>query len=131
MSNAPVLDERVHRSVLTAAIATHEDDLPVYDYGKVPSTLPPIYALLSVERTYVQPRKVGVATRSGWRVSLRYVGRSVAEASWAGLKAAQALDQQRLVFDGFTSSPLTHESTTQIEPDDGRFSGLTNYTYTL
>lgn len=125
------LDERLHRTAIVAAVNAFEDDLPVYDYGKTPATLPPIFALLGIERRYVEPTVAGRSHRSGWRVTIRYVGRTVDEARWAGLKVAEAIDEKRLTVDGATSTPVTHESTQAIALDDGRFAGYAIYTYAL
>lgn len=131
MTAAPVIDERLHRDALEALVAGPLNG-KAYDYDGTPTTLPNIFTLLSIERRYVPPRTgSGLSGRSGWRVAFRYVGRTVDEARWAGLKIAQALDQQRLSVGGFTSTPITHESTAAIESDDGRFSGLAVYTYAL
>lgn len=131
MTTAPVLDEREHFATLAAAVQAHEDDLPVFDYGKTPQPLPPIFVRLSIERTFVAATKAGLATRSGWRAEFRVVGRTPSEAQWARLRLAEAIDGARLVFDGVESTAITHESSERIAPDDGRHSGLTYYTYTL
>lgn len=137
MTSAPVIDERIHRTTLKAAVAAHEGDLPVYDYGKVPGadgnagTLPAIYAVLSVERTYVQPRITGLATRSSWRASFRCTGRSANEVGWAIKNVTEAVEGRRLTFGGVESTPLTHDPSNAPEPDSGRHSGLAVWTYTL
>ena len=136
------LDERTHFALIAAALAaTLGEDAPgvgrVYDYGTVPGSdgnqgmLPSVYALVSIERRYVEPARGGRSARSGWRVTIRYVGRTVSEARWAGLKVAAALNEQRFVIGGEKSTPLTHESTNGVEPDDGLFSGSVAYTYAL
>lgn len=137
MTSAPVIDERTHRDVIEALLTATVGANRVYDYGTVPGsdgnagTMPPIFVLLTIERRYVEPRRGGRSGRSGWRVTCRYVGRTVDEARWAELKVTQALDEQRLSVGGFTSTPVTHESTTAIAPDDGRFSGLGVWIYAL
>ncbi|HKY58305.1 MAG TPA: hypothetical protein VJL80_09730 [Aeromicrobium sp.] len=142
-STAPVTDERIHRDVLEpllrAALGVEPvtGDQRLYDYGEVPGAdgndgvLPSVYVLLTVERRYVGPRRAGRAGRSGWRITARYVGRNVDEARWALDKVTDAIDEARLTIGGYVSTPVTHESSTAIEPDDGRFSGLTVWTYAL
>lgn len=142
MTSAPVTDERIHRDVieplLRAALGTEAGGAQrVYDYGEVPGAdgnpgkLPNIFALPTLERRYVAPRRGGLAGRSGWRLAVRYVGRTVDEARWAQNRITLAIDERRLTIGDFTSSPVTHESTTDIAPDDGRYSGLTVWVYAL
>jgi hypothetical protein len=38
---------------------------------------------------------------------------------------------KRITVDGVESTPLTHESTTAVEKDEDRFSGLVTYTLAL
>lgn len=142
MTSAPVTDERVHRDViepmLRAALGIDAPGIQrVYDYGDVPGTdgnqgkLPDIFVLPTLERRYVGPRRDGRAGRSGWRLSVRYVGSTVDEARWALNKVTAAIDEQRFTIGGVISTPVTHESTTDIAPDDGRYSGLTVWVYAL
>lgn len=143
MTSAPVTDERTHRDVieplLRAALGVEPvtGSQRVYDYGKVPGadgntgTLPSIYVLLTVDRRFVGPRRAGRAGRSGWRITARCVGRTVDEARWALDKVTDAIDETRLTIGGYVSTPVTHESSTEIAPDDGRHSGLTVWTYAL
>jgi hypothetical protein len=142
MTSAPVTDERIHRNViepiLRTALGVETGGVQrVYDYGKVPGfdgnagPPPKIFALPTLERRYVGPRRAGRAGRSGWRLSVRYVGRTVDEARWALNEITVAIDERRLTIGGVTSTPVTHESTTDIAPDDGRYSGLTVWVYAL
>jgi hypothetical protein len=137
------LDEREHIAVLTPMIEATVGPDPdtakdrVYEYGKVPGAdgndgvLPRIYVLISIGRRFAPPNKGDTTARSGWRVSLRYVGHTVDEARWAGSRIAAALDRQRINVAGLDSTAITHESTTPVKPDAGLFSGLVSYTYAL
>lgn len=137
------LDERAHAAVimplLNAALGPDPDTgaSRIFDYGKVPGAdgrpgvLPRIYALLSIERRFAPGNKVGATTRSGWRISVRYVGHTVNEARIANVWITAALDQQRITVGGLTSTPLIHEATSPVAPDDGLYSGLVGFTYAL
>lgn len=120
-------------TTLLAAVDTALGEWNAYRYGDLDGkTLPHIFALVSVERRFVTPeRNGGMSGRSGWRVSVRYVGRSPKEAEWAGFLVNQALDGTRLTIDGYESTPVTHESTAAVRSDEGRFSGESFFTYTL
>jgi len=141
MTTAPVVDERTHFAALKTLLSTPLNG-HVYEYGSVPGDqnnpvaaertkpMPPIFALLSVERRYVESPRA-VASRSGWRITVRAVGTTPAEARWALLRATDALEGRRLSIGGQTSTPVAHESSQAIELDDGRFSGLQVMTYAL
>jgi hypothetical protein len=137
------LDEREHIAVLTPmldatlGVDPDSDELRVYEYGKVPGAdgnpgvLPRIYVLISLGRRFVPANKGDTTARSGWRVSLRYVGHTIDEVRWAGARIADALDQKRITVAGLDSTALLHESTTPAKPDSGLFSALVSYTYAL
>jgi hypothetical protein len=134
-----VLDSRPHATACRTAItATLAPSWTAYDYGKVPGadgnpgTLPNIYALVSVERRYNPTLRLSAQSGAvGWRVAVRVVGRTVDEARWALSRVADALNEQRLTVGAQTTTPLQFESEQSPEPDDGRFSALTLYTYSL
>lgn len=137
---APVLDERAHFAAIQAAIAAANTQLgaDTYDYGEVPGedgnegTIPRIFVLLQVERRYLETlHSTRHSTRSSWRIAVRYVGRTVDEARWAGKHVSAALDAAVLDVEGFSSTPVQHEQTNAVTADDGLFSGLSVWTYTL
>jgi hypothetical protein len=142
MTSAPAVDERLHREALTALLTIPLEG-HVYDYGTVPGDpnnpddaeralpLPDIYVLLTVERRFAAPMKSGRTGVSAWRITARGVGTAANEVRWALLQVAEAIEEKRLVIGGQTSTPVAHDKSTVIAPDDGRFSGLTSYTYAL
>lgn len=99
-----------------------------YDYDDVPATLPPIYAQVSVSRRYGgDPRACGRRPLVGWRLTTLAVGRSVDEARQARDWIYGALNEQRIT--SLDTSLIHLESETPIEPDDGRYSGVTHWIY--
>lgn len=145
MSTAPVLDERLHIDVFKAAVdAALGSKARCYEYSEVPGSaqnfveserrkpLPNIFVLISLERTYVPPRRlIGRAGRSGWRLTFRALGRSEREARWAAARIADAVDEVRFDIEGFRTDPVTHESSTQPNWDDKRWVIDKFYTYIL
>ncbi len=144
MTSAPEIDERTHRDTIVPLLAAKigqldsKGDPVVYDFGKVPGAddnagdLPPIYLLLTVERrAAAAPPRAGRAGVSGWRVTIRGVGRTVDEARWALNRATEAVDEQNLSIGGKVSTPVTFESSQTVGPDGGRYSGLIAWTYAL
>lgn len=137
MTDAIGIDEKAHATVLRALLLEPLNQ-HVYSHGQIPGadgnegSLPDIYVVLTVERRYAgAPRKSGSTTRSGWRVLVRGVGRTVNEARWALTQATEALEDVRIVIDDVASTRITFETSTPIAPDDGRQSGLVEWTYAL
>lgn len=128
---APALDAREHaelwRSLIAARMNGH-----AYDYDDVPKTLPNIYALVSVERRFTaSARATSQASRSSWRLSVRGVGRTIAECQWADKRITEAVEQHRALIGGKTSTLPRHETSNAPKPDDSRHSSLTHWTYSL
>ncbi len=138
------LDEREHIAVLAGLLnaalgpdPANENGPRCFDYGKVPGadgnkgTLPPIYTLVSLERRYAEPTRGGRQPVTGWRLSVRYVGRTVDEARWAAVKVTDAINEARIEVEDIKSTPITHEATQSIRPEDGRQTGMSQWTYAL
>jgi hypothetical protein len=74
------MSDQEHWDALAALLRETDLGSDVYDYGKVPGadgnegTIPTVFAVLSIERRYVEPNKASGTGRTGWRVSVRYVG---------------------------------------------------------
>lgn len=114
----------------------------VYDYGTVPGEdgvpgqLPDFYAVLSIERRPVPASKANGTNRTGWRLTVRYVDKYAANARLVGSWVRAAFEStpghgKRIAVGGVQSTPLTHETTQAVGPDDGRFSGSVTYTLAL
>lgn len=144
MSTAPAIDEREHSAVVIASIKTALTALRsdigenVFTHGSVPGedenagSLPTAFVALSIERRFVTPSgMVRMPSLSGWRISAHHVASTVNNASLVGLAVANALDGQRLVIDGYTSTPVLLELTNAVAPDSGMFSGLSQWTYAI
>jgi hypothetical protein len=133
---APGIDERHHDTALRALLKPALND-HVYNFGDVPGAdgndgeLPDIYAVVHLERRTAPVGPAGLARRSGWRIYVRCVGRTVKEARWALKRATNALEGVRIEVDDIRSTPLAHDSSDGVRPDDGRQSGLVEFTYVL
>lgn len=137
-----MIDEQAIWDALEALLAAGDLSGRVYDYGDVPGekgndgTLPDYFALLSVSRRYAEPNKPAGTGRTGWRISVQYVDRSTANARLIGRWVRDAFETtpgygKRITVDGMRSTPLTHETTRAVEPDEDRFSGSVTYTFAL
>lgn len=133
---APALDASAHWNAIKALL-TPTVGANVFDYGKVPGAdgnsgvLPATYVLLTVERRYVEPQTAGRSGVTGWRVSCRFVGNTTPNARAAGNWVTAALNEVRIALGSVSSTPITHESTTAVESDDGMYSGLSQWTYAI
>jgi hypothetical protein len=134
---ADLLDASTHWDAVKALLSASPAGNDVYDYGDVPGEssgnpgdLPEAFVVLSVSRRYAPPNN-GRSAASGWRISCRHVAKTAADARLIGTWVTDALNEVRLSLEGVASTPITHESTTAVEPDDGMFSGLSQWTYAL
>lgn len=122
--------ERAHAEALKARLDPALGQWAAYDYDEVPDALPNIFAALTVAQRVGSPvRMCGGRPLYGWRITTRVVGRTVDEARWAREKIAAEIQDRKLTIDGVESTPVRFETEDQIEPDDGRYSGLTTWTY--
>lgn len=145
MTTAPALDVRDHVRAIKAAIDAQfgTSGWHAYNFGEAPGdpqnpveaqrrlSLPPIYALVAVERRNLPWRRsvTAQAGRSGWRAAVRAMGRSVDESLWALDRVHLALDEAILTVGGMVTTPIQHETSLSPEWDSGRFSALSAFTY--
>jgi hypothetical protein len=131
-----------HWDALAALLKASNLGDDVYDYGQVPGAdgndgvMPTAFVLLHIDRRYVPPTRAGGTDRTGYRASVRFVGTTAHNARVIGGWVNDAFEVtpgrgKRITVGGVDSTPLTHESTTAVESDDGRYSGLVAYTYAL
>lgn len=86
---------------------------------------------VSVARRFSDAERAGRESQSPWRLQTRPVANSVTNARTIAQKCSAALSGSRLTIDGATSTPIRLESADDIGPDDGKFSGLTTWTFTF
>lgn len=139
---AVLVDARPYAAAIKTAIKAEFDERDVYEYGEVPgdtnaateqlrsAPVPPIYAIVSIERRFNPVRRATSQTSlTGWRVAVRCMGTTVGEARWAMFAVARALDEKRLTVSGAASTALVLESEDAPVWDDGRFAGLAVFTF--
>ena len=133
-----LVDARPVVEAIRTAIEAQLGGWQVYDYGQVPGadgntgTLPNIYALLAVERRgNPQVRASARTTRTGWRFTVRVVGRTVNEARWALAKVAGAVNEAILVVGDEQTTPIQFERDQAPELDEGRYTALSSWTLAI
>lgn len=131
MADAPTIDENlVHAAVAAVLQPALPTGVSVYAHGKVPAPLPQKWVLLTIERRYTETTHVG-RTRTAWRAYVRSVAINTYTARDLTFRCSEALEDLELVIDGETSTPVAHETSEAVRPDDDKFSGLTAWTFTL
>lgn len=104
-----------------------------YDMGREPSPRPKEYVDVNVSRIFGgTPRVSSQKYLTGYRVTVRSVSQvSAANARVALETCRAALEYARLVVNGQTSTPVQFETEDPAEPDDGWFTGLMAFTFTI
>jgi hypothetical protein len=100
----------------------------------VPDKLPGLYALVTVTKRAGAPVYMcGGKAMTGYRLTTLAVGRTVDEARWVrDIRSRPPSRTSSINVAGYTTSTRVRLETEQpIEPDDGRYSGLTSWTYAL
>jgi hypothetical protein len=127
-----VATETGHAEAIRSALEVPLGKWSAYDYDDVPEVLPNLYALVTVSKRFGAP--IGFAGGkpvNGYRLTTLAVGRTVEEARWIRDLVAGAIEDQKLTIDGLSTTRVRLETEQPIEPDDGRYSGLTAWTYAL
>lgn len=94
--------------------------------------LPDNYAELHLStRGRGEVRRSGRSTTTGWRAQVRVVCRSVGNAHLALDRADKALTGRRLLVSGRYSTPLDAQPADLPDEDDGYYSALAEWTFTL
>ena len=135
--SAPATDQRLHADAWAALLATQLGPGRVFERGDVPGldgnagSTPNPHVLLDITRRYVETaNNAGAVTRSGWRVGVMVVAKTVYEARATQSKVAR-VEGFRLDAGGARSTRVVHESTEDPGPDDGWYSAESVWTYAL
>lgn len=121
-----------HAAAWRAALETPLGKWSAYDYDDVPAALPNLYALVTVSRRFGDDLRLSGGRRLvGYRATTLAVGRTVDEARWVRDRIEEAVADQRITVDGVETTLIRFESENPPEPDDGRYSGVTTWTYAL
>jgi hypothetical protein len=127
-----VLTETAHVAAIRDTLTDALGQWSAYDYDDVPDKLPALYALVTVTKRAGAPVYMcGGKATTGYRLTTLAVGRTVDEARWVRDIIAATIEDQALDVAGTPSTRVRLESEQPIEPDDGRYSGLTTWTYAL
>lgn len=114
-------------AVLNAALSPKV----AYDVGDVPLDRPAEYVEVFLTRRFGAVETIGGPKSStGWRVTVRAVSRSSVNNVRLMLnKCREALEDVRLSVGAEETTPIEFENARTIAPDEGWFTGATNFTY--
>lgn len=91
------------------------------------------YGQITLSRRFGgQPRVAGPVSPSGWRLTLRAVGDSIANVRVMLDAGTEALEDHTITVGGVVSTPIAFELEDEIRQDDtdkNLWSGLTSWTY--
>lgn len=133
MTGTLVADERLHATAVVARLnAVLPAAVRAYDIDDVPAEKPSKYVEVTVSRRFGGVLRTAATSTGGWRVTTRVVDQtSISNARLTANTVRTALEFYRLSVGGKTSTPTQFETAEVIGPDDGWWSGLTAWTYTL
>lgn len=86
---------------------------------------------VTLTRRFAERERAGREAQSPWRLTTRPVADYVANGREIQARCFTALNGVRLTAGGATSTPMRLESADSISEDDGRYSGLTTWTFTF
>lgn len=127
-----MLTETEHVAAIRDTLTDALGQWSAYDYDDVPDKLPGLYALVTVTKRAGAPVYMcGGKAATGYRLTTLAVGRTVDEARWVRDIIAATFEDRITDVAGYETTRVRLESEQPIEPDDGRYSGLTSWTYAL
>lgn len=86
---------------------------------------------VGLARRYTGVERAGREAQKPYRLTTRPVAGFVGSARGLDKRVDSALNGARITVDGATSTPIRLETSDEIGPDDGKFSGLTTWTFVL
>lgn len=86
---------------------------------------------VTLTRRFAERERAGRESQSPWRLTTRPVADYVSNGREIQARCFTALNGIRLTAGGATSTPMRLESADVIAEDDGRYSGLTTWTFTF
>lgn len=119
---------------ILALLNTPENNAHAYTLGglKKLAQLPALYTEVVVTQRFVEGGRFGGRSSStrGWRVQTRVVAQSEVNAQRLRAKGEAALLDRRVTVDGLVSTQIKRAiSDDPIAPDDGWYSGLSEWHY--
>ena len=124
-------EERTGVMTLLTAAGAHPLTAAQRVAAQAAGTLPAFYTEVFVTERISEYRRIGGIGCRSWRVQTRAVAQLEDNAEQERAKTVTALEEKFFTVGGVESSAITRGATDDpIAPDDGWFSGLSEWTYT-
>lgn len=124
-------EEQVAAQVIAALTAANAAPYDLDDLANLAAP-PAYYTEVTVSRRFGgNPRVTSESGITGWRVTTRQVAKTVSNAREMRKRTHAALEEQRVTAAGVMSSPIKFETAEPVGSDDGWYSGLESWTFTL
>lgn len=125
-------DEELHATAVKAVLTTASAAPYDLDDLKALATPPAQYVEVTVSRRFGgEARNAGPKSRTGWRITTRQVAATVSNAREMRKRTHAALEAVRLTVGAEVSSPIEFEGGEPIGEDEGQWSGLETWTYSI
>lgn len=121
------------KTALNAALASYgpvSGAVKALDYDEAQSVTAE-HVVMAVARRVSPAERAGRESQSPWRLQTRPVAGTVSNGRTIARRCFATLSGVRLVAGGETSTPIRLESADDIGPDNGKYSGLTTWTFTF
>lgn len=103
-----------------------------YDASSVPGTKPAEFVTISIARRSGGESRSGRYVTTGWSIYVQAASQTkVANAHNSLRMAGVAIESKVLTVAGLTSTPVKFDNERPVGSDDGWFSGVHSYTFTL
>lgn len=125
--------EQIVTTAVAAINAQLPDDVRAYNLDDVPAKRPATYVEVTISRRFIDDarRADGSLSFDGYRLGTRVVARYATSARTAQDRCRAALDFVSLAFPDGAGAVVEFETEDELEPDDGWFSALTDWTFSV
>jgi hypothetical protein len=132
-----VLDVTTRAQIITTLVAAINAQLPdsvrAYDLDDLPGERPDTYVEITLSRRPIDEsrRADGSLSFVGYRLGTRVVARYATSARAAQGRCSAALDFVSMTFPDGATAVIEFETEDDVAPDDGWFSALTDWTFSI
>lgn len=131
MTSESVLVDAV-RSVIDGGLVGSTTSWHAFDYDDVPDPLPANYVLVTLTRRFGDDFRFSFGRQLvGYRLTTLAVGQTVDQARWVRQRVSATLADTSFTLAGQATTYFRFEVEDPIVYDDGRYSGMTTWTFAL
>jgi hypothetical protein len=125
-------EQQVANEILARIKAQLSGEAAAFEPDEVPSPRPGEHVVVTVVRRAGGAPRSGRYSTTGWSAYVMAASQTAAQNARASLQEArQGLESVVITVDGVESTPIRFDSARVVGPDDGWFSGVNVYAFTL